>query len=133
MAKNLKLKEQLKNKDFISEADESYLISQVESENNVDQMLNDFKELLVVDGKTIIDMKDLLDLAMQNKFYQKPSFVGQSNAIKFPQEAERVKVTYERIVDNIYFNLLMKAFVDPAKFGNPNRKIGPSVEEERGM
>ena len=126
-------KEQLKNKDFISEADESYLISQVESEKNVDQMLNDFKELLVVDGKTIIDMKDLLDLAMQNNFYQKPSFVGQSNAIKFPQEAERVKVTYERIVDNIYFNLLMKAFVDPVKFGNPHRKIGPSLEDERGM
>ena len=123
-------KEQLKNKDFISEADKYYLMLQVESEKNVDQMLNDFKELLVIDGETIIDMKDLLDLAMQNKFYQKPCYIGQSNAHKFPEEAERVKVTYERIVNDIYFNLLMKAYVDPKKFGNRYRKIGPSLDDD---
>ena len=97
-------------------------------------MLNDFKELLVIDGETIIDMKDLLDLAMQNMFYQKPCYIGQSNALKFPEEAERVKVTYERIVDKLYNNLLMQAYVDPEKFGNPYRKVGPSLDDDvQGM
>ena len=123
-------KEQLKNDKCKSIADEYYMMAQVESEKNVDSMLEDFKELLVINGETIVDMKDLLDLAMQYKFYQKPCYFGQSNSMKFPQEAERVKVTYENLINQIYNNLLMKSYEDPEKFGNPKRKLGHSLDDD---
>lgn len=111
---------QLKHLECISKSDEQYMLSQVESERYIDKMLSVFKELLVIKGETKIDMKDFLDLAMQNKFYQKPTYFGKCNAMKFPEEAERIKRKYEKIVDQLYSNLLMKRNIEPEKFGSPS-------------
>lgn len=106
---------QLNAGNIVSSKDMMTTNSIVDSELAVEKMLDELREMLIkrtMDGsqETIIDMKNLLDLAIKYKFYTKKSIYGKSNREKFESDANDVINKYNNVIDAIYTNYIYQKY-----------------------
>lgn len=97
-------------KEVYFSSDKYNIEREINAEKKIDHKIDEFKSFLEkhnLDGRktNIIDMRDLLDLAMKHRYYNELSWTQPIREV-YPKQAQAVKNEYSSVVRNIYQNFL---------------------------